>query len=266
MTRSQGFTVIELLIAVAIVMSIAGLVAQVVEPGRAAFDRVPAELDLQQRGRTVIDIITRAVRAAGTNVPAINALGSFADLLPVVALTDPVGSGDRFLSLTVMAPVANGAQGTLEIEQSDAAAALLLSAAICPNVSDVCGFKPGMTAVITDGAGHHDVFIVDSTVVSWRALTADRVLSHVYPAGSAVIEIDRHKYSLAAQVDGSSSLLRETAAGAAQPVVDHVAGLSFEAAGDAVDVAVTVQAATEALRRVVAARVFRTSIKWRHAS
>ena len=96
---SRGFTVIELLIALAIVMSIAGLLAQVVEPARAAFDRVPAELDLQQRGRTAIDVLTRAVRSAGTDVVATSMLGPFAEILPSVALTDPDESGDTVLDV-----------------------------------------------------------------------------------------------------------------------------------------------------------------------
>lgn len=266
MRRSHGFSVIELLIALAIVLSIAGLLAQVVAPGRLAFERVPADLDLHQRGRAVIDVIARAVRSTATDVAATTALGAFADLLPVIALSDPDGAGGRYSTLTVMAPVANAAQGTLEIDQAAAAAALTLATTTCPNVKEVCGFRPGTTAVITDGAGHHDVFIVASTSAASRALTADRVFSHVYPAGSAVIEIDRHTYALGVQGDGSYSLLRETPAGASQPVVDHVAALSFQASGHSVDVVVTVEAATESLRRVIPNRSFRTSIKWRNAS
>ena len=105
-----------------------------------------------------------------------------------------------------------------------------------------------MTAVIADGAGHHDVFIVQSTVAGSRTLTADRGFAQAYPAGAAVIEIDQHKYALVTQPDGSASLLRETAAGAGQPVVDYVTAISFHAAGQSVDVTVTMQAATEAAR------------------
>jgi len=264
--RSRGFTVIELLIALAIVLSIAGVLAQVVEPARAAFDRVPAELDLQQRGRTAIDVIAQAVRSAGADVAATDQLGPFDEILPAITLTDPDESGERFATLTVMAPVVNGAQGILWIDQAGAAASFTLATTTCPNVKDVCGFNPGTTAVITDGAGHHDVFIVESTVIGSRILTADRGFSHVYPAGSAVIEIDQHSYRLAAQADGSFSLLRQTVAGAGQPVVDYVAALSFHSSGHHVDVAVTMQAATGSLRRVIADRVFRTSIKWRNAS
>ena len=74
---SHGFSLIELLIALAIVTLLAGALAGVAEPARAVFDRVPAELDLQQRGRIAIDVISNELPSAGTSVPAMNELVSF---------------------------------------------------------------------------------------------------------------------------------------------------------------------------------------------
>ncbi len=200
MGRPRGFTVIELLIALAIVMlhrRRAG--AAWLQPARAAFDRVPAELDLQQRGRTAIDVISQALRSAGKNVAATNAARrARTTSCPRSSLTDPDESGDAFSTLTVTTPAVNGAQGMLEADQAGAFAAVTLATMPCPNVKDVCGFNPGMTAIIADGAGHHDVFVVASTVAGARTLTADRGFSQAYPAGSAVIEIDQHTFSLAA--------------------------------------------------------------------
>ena len=264
--RSEGFTVIELLIALAIVLLLAGALAGLVEPARDVFERVPAELELQQRGRTAIDVIATAVRSAGKNVAATNELGTFANLLPVFTLADPDESGEAFSTLTVTTPTVDGAQGILAADQDGAFAVLTLGISPCPNLQEVCGFNPGMTAIITDGAGHHELFEVASTVAGARTLTADRGFSQAYPAGSAVIEIDQHTFSLAGQPDGSFSLIRETAAGAIQPVVDGVAALVFRGSGRQVEVAVTVQAATVSLRRVLADRVFRTSISLRNVS
>ena len=67
-------------------MLLAGALAGLAQPAREVFDRVPAELELQQRGRTAIDVISNAVRSAGKNVAATNELGAFADILPAVAL------------------------------------------------------------------------------------------------------------------------------------------------------------------------------------
>jgi type II secretory pathway pseudopilin PulG len=262
---ARGFTVIEILIALAIVMMIAGALATVVEPARVAFDRLPAELDLQQRGRTAIDVIAQALRSAGKNVAATNALGTLSEILPVVSLSDPDASGEGFATLTVIGSIVDGAQGILAANQSASVAPVTLAATPCPNVMDVCGFNPGMTAVIADGSGHYDVFVVASTTVGSRMLTADRGFSQPYPMGSAVIEIDQYTFSLAVQTDGSFSLVRETAAGATQPMVDFVTALFFNMSDHQVDVTVTVHA-TESLRRILADRVFRTSVKLRNAS
>ena len=54
--RVRGFTLVELLIAMAITILIAGAIAGVAPQARAAFERVPADLEMQQRGRTAIDV------------------------------------------------------------------------------------------------------------------------------------------------------------------------------------------------------------------
>ena len=261
---SRGFTVIELMISLAIVTLLAGALAALAQPAREVFDRVPAELELQQRGRTAIDVISNAVRSAGRNVPATNELGSFADMLPSVAFTDPDESGEAFSTLTVTTPAVNGGQGVLVAGHDGAFTPLTLGPARCPNIMDVCGFSPGTMAIIADGAGHHDLFEVAATAGGARTLTPDRALSQAYPAGSAVIEIDQHTFSLASQADGSFSLIRETAAGAIQPVIDGVASLLFSGSDNQVDIALTVEAAPVALRRAIEDRVFRTSVHLRN--
>jgi prepilin-type N-terminal cleavage/methylation domain-containing protein len=263
---NRGFTVIELLIALAIVMSITGVLAQLVEPARAAFDRVPAELDLQQRGRTAIDAISQVVRSAGKNVAATNGLGALSKIMAPISLANPDQSGQSFASMTAIVPVVDGAQGVLGADQNAAAGPLMLATTPCPDVNEVCGFVRGVTAVIVDGSGHYEVFVVASTTAGSRMLTADRGFMRAYPAGSAVIEIDQYTFSLAVQADGSFSLVRATAAGAVQPMVDFVTALSFHVSDQQVDFSVTVGAATEVLRRVLGDRMFRSSIGLRNAS
>jgi type II secretory pathway pseudopilin PulG len=235
-----GFTVIELLVALAIVMSITGILAQVVEPARAAFDRVPAELDLQQRGRTAIDQMSQSMRSAISMI---------------------VPASER---LTVMVPVVNGAQGVLSADHLAGAVALSLATAPCPNIKDVCGFTPGAFAIIVDASHQFEVVEVVSTTPGTRTFVGDRGLSRPYSIGSAVIEIDQYTFSLALQADGSLSLIRETAAGAIQPMVDFVTALSFRVTGQQVDFSVTVQAPTTALRRILADRVFKSSVNVRN--
>lgn len=274
--QQRGFSVIELLIALGIIMSIGAVVAQLVPPARIAFDRVPADLDLQQRGRTAIDVLSQALRSAGSDVAATVALGRLSELMPTVSVSDPVSAGSGFRTLTVIAPVAEGAQGVLDTDQGSPAAPITLAPAPCPNVSDVCGFAAGTIAIIVGSDGSHDLFMVGSTLAGVRWVTPDRALSRAYPAGSVMVEVGEQTFRLADQPDGSMSLIRQTAAGAVQPIVDFVENLSFEVRGEdvpagffrlrQVDVSVRVQAHTESTRRLIAPRVFKTSIRLRNVS
>ena len=274
--RQRGFTLIELLVVLGIIMSIAAVVAQLAPPARVAFDRVPADLDLQQRGRTAIDVLSQALRSAGRDVAANTALGQLSELLPTVSVTDSAGAGSGFGTITVIAPMVEGAQGVLEADQGSPAAGITLAASPCPNVSDVCGFAPGTTAMIVGSDGAHEVFAIGATVAAARWLTPNHSLSRAYPAGSVVVEVEQDTFRLADQPNGSRSLIRETAAGAVQPIVDFVTDLSFDVQGEnmpagffrsrQVDVSIRVQAHTESMRRLIRDRVFKTAIRLRNAS
>jgi prepilin-type N-terminal cleavage/methylation domain-containing protein len=271
----NGFSLIELLIAMTITVLIAGVLASVAPPAREAFDRVPAELDLQQRGRTAIDALSQALRSSGKNVAATELLGSLSGLLPTASVSEPDESG-AFTELTVIVPVRDAAQGVLSADQAVPGASFFLATTHCPNVKDVCGFTPGSTAVIADGAGHYDVFSIASTDAVARRVSPTHALSRWYPEGSVIVEADQFTFSLALQADGSYSLIRRTAAGAIQPIVDFVTGLSFGVIGrdalagffqlEQVDIAIGLEPPTDALRRLMTDRVFRTSIRLRNAS
>lgn len=271
---ARGFSVIELLVALTMTLAIAAALANVVPSARAVFDRVPGEFDQQQRGRAAIDILSHGLRSAGKNVAATESLGLLSDMMPTVSLSEPDANGD-FTELRVIVPSTDPAQGVLAVAQAGPAGAIILEADHCPGVSDVCGFQPGSTAVIVDGLGHHDVFRIAATVAAARFLTPSRALSRSYPAASAIVEVDDYTFALAQQPDGSYTLIRQTAAGAIQPVVDFLSGLTFRGIGQdvaaaffqyrAIDVTVSVQAETGSLRRVIPDRVFRTSIKLRNA-
>lgn len=245
---TKGFTLVELLVSLTITLLIAAAVAQAVPSARAAFDRIPAHLELQQRGRIALDTMTQALRAAER-----------------VSVENPDEEG-RYSELTVITPVANAAQGVLSIDQPKPAAALTLDVSPCPGVKDLCGFSAGVVAMISDGDGHFDVFIVTAVNAAQRKITPAAALSRAYAAGSRVIEVSQQTFGLARQADGSHSLVRVTAAGAVQPIADFVSSLAFTIAARQVGIELTADAQVSMGRRGLAARVFRTSITARNAS
>jgi type II secretory pathway pseudopilin PulG len=241
--RQEGCTLIELLIAVAITLLIAGVLAAATPAARAAFDRVPAELEMHQRGRVAIDALSQALREADAIWPSL-----------------PDASGG-FSEVTLAIPVPYPAQGVLQVDQLSPDSSMTLDAAPCPNVGDICGFTVGMSAIVSDPTGM-DLFIVGSTDQAARTITPAAPLSRTYAAGAHARQVEESSFRL----DAQSALVRITAAKAVQPMVDALANLSFAIAADRVEISLTVQAASERLRDVIAPRAFKTSIARRNPS
>jgi hypothetical protein len=114
--------------------------------------------------------------------------------------------------------------------------------------------------VIADGAGRFDLFTVAATNSSSNSMSSSVAFAGPYPAGSVVVEIEAHSFRLDTQPDGSKTLVRETVAGAIQPIIDHVAELSFQASGAELDMKLVLQAAPSAAYRRVGDRVFRGAV------
>jgi prepilin-type N-terminal cleavage/methylation domain-containing protein len=224
----RGFSLVELLIAMTICAVISAGIAAVVPPARAAFERTPAELDLQQRGRTAIDAIVQAIRAAGTDVVVSEALGPLAGVVPAVIPFEPDASATWFARLKVIAPRSPAAQGTLAQDQQGPNGDLVMSPTRCPLVQVVCGFTRDATAVVADGSGRFDIFTIAMAQEATERLTPARRFMPPYAAGSIVVEVEAHTFQLESQPDGSRTLVRVTAAGAVQPIVDRVTRLQFE--------------------------------------
>lgn len=239
----RGFTLIELLIATAITLVIAGAIAAATPAARAAIDRVPAELEMDQRGRIALDTLSQVLRAAVEIWPAM-----------------PDESG-AFSELSVVIPVPTPAQGVLAVDQAGPGGSMTLAEVRCPSLKGLCGFTAGMTAIVSDAADI-EVFTVGSTNQPERTLTPAASLSRPYAAGTAIRQVEQYAFRL----DAQSSLVRVTAAAAVQPIVDALVGLSFVIDGDRVDVSLVVRATAERLRGVIADRAFRTSITRRNRS
>jgi prepilin-type N-terminal cleavage/methylation domain-containing protein len=240
----RGFSLVELLVAMVIVVLLTATIGAAATQARAFFERIPAVIDMQQRGTAALSELSQALRSA-------------------VQVTGEAPDGGGYSQLTIVRPIASPGQGVLAADQAAPGAAMTLAVSPCPNLKDVCGFTPGTVAMIADGAGF-DVFIVAATNASLRSLTPAHALSHAYLAGSAVIEVEQNTYGLDEQNDGTFSLTRVTAGGAVQPVVDGIRSLSFDVGGHRVAIEVVVHALADISRQKVADRSFRRSINVRN--
>jgi len=229
-----------LLVALTIVLLLTSVLAGATRPAREAFERVPAELDLQQRARTAIDAVSQPLRSS------------------VAADVAPDGQS---IAVTVAVPF--GGQGIVADDQVNPADALALSPVSCPSLNDVCGFTVGTFARVIDRVGNSDLLTIGAFSAALRTVTPGQGLSQSYPAGSTIVAVDRYIFRLAPQADGSFSLVRQTAAGAIQPIADFVSGLTFVAGSGYVEISIRVHPAEETM---VPAQTFRTVVATRNVS
>ena len=94
----------------------------------------------------------------------------------------------------------------------------------------LCGVQAGMTLVVFDSSGQHDVFTVGSVQSGSAQLQPHaQSMTYAYPAGAHVAQVVSRSYYL----DPASGRLRQYDGLAADvPLADNVVGLSFEYFGD----------------------------------
>jgi prepilin-type N-terminal cleavage/methylation domain-containing protein len=228
--NERGYSLVELLVSVAILLAILGSVCQLASPAHASA-LAQAELqDMQQRARVLADRLTFDLRLAGAK-PAIGSSSAevpFAAVLPAAccgAAPDPPGS-ERSDRLTVIF-VSRGspAPRTAAEIASDALRLDLAPGPACVMTAAVCGFGDGEEVVVFDGTGRYDVFRLDlsSGIPMLEALTAPLVSR--YAAGATVARVTIRTYSWDAS---SGQVFVVDGGGAAEPLLDRVANLRFE--------------------------------------
>jgi prepilin-type N-terminal cleavage/methylation domain-containing protein len=267
---AAGFSLIELLIALMVCALLSGAIAAAAPAARVVFDSTPEVLDVQQRERTASDVLARALRSAA-HLVARRDDGTPGTAAPAVELLQPDDGGLLFHAVRVVV-VAGPGRGVLVADKSSTAAALQLRTGThCPSSGDVCGFSKGMTAAVVDVDGRLDVFTIAAVNKASGALSPAAPLDRAYQAGSAVWAVSADTYYLDAEADGSSTLVRETAAGAVQPIVDVVTALDLRAVRrldslTRVEFVVRVGARSTVSSRDVAARTRRVSVSLRNPS
>jgi hypothetical protein len=258
------------LVAFAVCALLSGAVAAVVPSARAAFDSTPEVMDQQQRERTLADVLGRALRSAAL-LQAVGDDGTRGVSVPAVELLELDEDGVQSRAFRVLS-AAGGGRGVLAVDQAGSNGGLQLQPdQHCPAAGELCGFSTGATALVVDAAGRFDLFAVNAIDATTHVLSPSGGFAAPYPAGSAVFEVASDTYRLEPQADGSRTLVRETAAGATQPMVDNIGELSLVALRLAdrltrVDITVRLGSRSLARGRQVPDRLLRLSVALRNPS
>ena len=227
MRGGHGYTVIELLVATAVLLAATGGVFRLLDEGVARSALWNEAADLHQRGRVGVDALSSVISAAGGGRDTTSLARSFATVEPRRRTAGGVSPGaitvryapDNAPVTTLAAPLGPGEQ-VVRIARH----------AGCADGTVACGFHPDMTVVIFDRAGNWDTVVIQS--IAPDTLTViDRPVPRTlgYDTGAQVMQlIETALYFEPA--DGT--LRREHASTSNLPLLDNVVDVKFEYYGD----------------------------------
>ena len=227
MTGHRGYTVVELLIATAVMLAMTSAVMTLVHDGLMRTPLLEDAADLHQRARVVADAIAADLRAAGNGTAA----GPLSAVLPAVEprwIGAAVGSAAvDAVTIRYVPPLAARSRLAQPLEPSSSVA--VLEPAGCPQMSTACGFTTGMRVVVFDPAGQMDGLLVEAIGPDVLLLSAaPGARSSTYPAGSEIAQIVEASYT----VDAPTRQLRRSEGGGTFAIADNVEALTFEYHGD----------------------------------
>ncbi len=234
--NARGFTLAELLVAMVLGLLVAGASVAFAASVRRVFVVEPEALDAMRRVREGGMALVTAIANAGGDQALADGVSPLPALMPLVTpLVSLDGSGGSVFRAVSVVRAVPGASARLATQQPGVAGPLTLdrSAGVCPAVPLVCGFQVGDIAVVADGWGRAEVFEVREIDDGGGQLRASRALAYAYPAGAWVTAVRADRLGLLREPDGSQNLVRLTAAGAQEPMLDGVVDLQLDVWGQA---------------------------------
>lgn len=232
--RHDGFTVIELLISMSIMVGVTGAIFAMVNPGQGAFRVQPEVADLQQRLRVAASMLNQDLMMAGAGTYSGTALGPLVQFFPPV-LPYRVGKQGsdaaagvffRKDAITVFyVPETVAQTTTLDAISEPRARVRVMPQPGCPTGDPLCGFETGHTVLVFDDSGAFDTFQVSgSRQQSLQLERRGQSLSKAYPAGSYITQVETHTYYHDPSTD---QLMHYDGWDSEIPLVDNVVDLQF---------------------------------------
>ena len=263
---SRGFTLIELIVAASLLLSVTAAIAALAIPARDAVGRSITQDEMNGGVRVVLDQIATDIREAGSGAAIVNGvrLGDVTAVVEAFADLDaeaPVESGRaiRLVSVAREAP-----QGVLrENTLRGSTTTRLETASRCSDIGIACGMEPDTDVVLYDQS--RAAFLTVTAVAPPNRVTFGPALSDDFAAGASLAAVTTLKYGVRADPDGAQRLVRVSNGGVEQPLVHHVVDFEVVMQPEAVSVRIRVEAAN-AEWRGAATELFRRPGNARHAA
>lgn len=240
-SREAGYTLIELLVSTAIMVTVTGAIFSLMNPAQGNAQTQPEVADMQQRMRVGNETLFKEVMMAGAGPYQGNITGSlikyFAPIIPRrVGDINPdpvVGAGSFTTDRLTLAYIPNTySQTTISQAMPPQSAELKVTTqANCPaDASKLCGFKDGMEVIIFDDSGNYDTFTItnvqdDAIHVQHRGTD----LNYKYDAGASITQMVSYTYYLDRT---TKQLKRYDGYAKDEALVDNVVDLRFTYFGD----------------------------------
>jgi hypothetical protein len=237
-----GFSLVELLVAMAITLAVVASVFAVLDPVNGAFQTQPETADVEQRARVVSGLFERELVAAGAGAPYMGAVGQLARTAPSVLpyrvglrSPDAPGSFDP-ARITLLRVESGAAQSVLAAPLAATSGSTRVAlGGVCPDDGS-CGFRADTTVIVLDGTGAWDLYSVASVAgaeISLRHNTPDG--PKVYLPGAVIAAASSRTLMLGTEAGmGTPQLITyDGANGFDVPVANHVVALRFSYFGDA---------------------------------
>ena len=226
--RDAGYTIVELVVATAVLLVAATGFARLLDSSAARSTLWNESADLHQRARVAGETLTTLLGRAGAGT-------SIGPLHHFFAAVDPRRRpGSVSARAVTIRSIPPGAARSRLAQPLTAGADVIVLAPdqACPSGSVACGFESGMDVVLLDGNGQWDSATVRA-IGPASLIVADRIGARTvtYAAGSHVAEFVETTLYLD---DADGTLRRELPGVSSVPVLDNVVDLRFEYFGDTV--------------------------------
>jgi prepilin-type N-terminal cleavage/methylation domain-containing protein len=251
MRREHGFSLLELTVAMAVMLTVTGSIFTLMNPAQGTFQAQPEVSDMQQRLRVATDTLYKDLVMAGGGAYQGSNSGSmiffFASVLPFRQGTlndDPPGTfRDDIVTLMYVPPTT--AQTSLKRKNGNSltnSSEIFVNAeAGCPVGDPLCGFSEGMTMLIYDESGNYDTFTVTQVQESGQLKLQHNNDKIQYPGYNSsennpglppakIVQANYYEYYRDAATN--RLMFYDGSGNPDVPIADNVVGLNFEYYGD----------------------------------
>ncbi len=242
MGNDTGYSLVEVLVATGIMLSVVAGALLMVGGAQASLGTEGERVDQQQRVRVAFDALSRDLIRAGTG--ASHGRGSASFRFPAAALfpfrqgalgPDPPGAFRPDVLTAVYVLSETSAQTTLAqpLPARSGIATINLDPG-CPAGDAACGFGTGDDLMVFDDTGAFDTFRVTDTTGGALALQHTMPdTTQTYPAGASLAEaVSRSYYLRSDAATDTLQLVRYDGVASDAAVVDHVVSLRFQYFGE----------------------------------